>query len=541
MGSSDKPTKVASVVDLTAAESPQQTYLSVGRIQRSFEQLVDAFARFTAIRDAADRIVELRTEYANDAARAIFGSSLRREMGDGLGGSLADHQNRELFDGLCGVIETGEPLATQVIQYQNDGAGGERLVSAYEVRAARVADGLVVGWWDETEHTFAAAELEQRNRELALVGQMVEYLQAVGSSDEVFNVAASFGAQLFEDFSGGLFLQNESGSVVEARASWGDSTWGDQVFAPESCWALRRGQRHGSLTGNVSPRCAHAADGVEALLCVPLLSQGQATGLLVVAAPEPSTHSSTPRSGAASEALAVSVGEHLGLALTNMRLRGSLRDQSIRDSLTGLFNRRYLEETLEREISRSARSGKSFSLMMLDMDNFKGFNDSYGHAAGDALLEKFGALLLTITRVEDAACRYGGDEFVILLPESSLDVALLRAEEIRQAAARFNLKHGGSTLDPITLTVGVAAYPDHGDNMAALVHAADEAMYLAKHAGGDRVQTAEAPLATVPRQVLDEPRMGGRDRRGNRTDRRCSEVTAPITGKCSRLPRRHPP
>ena len=212
-----------------------------------------------------------------------------------------------------------------------------------------------------------------------------------------------------------------------------------------------------------------------------------------MAASENSTLSSTPRSGAASEALAVSVGEHLGLALTNMRLRGSLRDQSIRDSLTGLFNRRYLEETLQREISRSARSGKQFSLMMLDMDNFKGFNDTHGHAAGDALLEKFGVLLLAITRVEDAACHYGGDEFVILLPESSLEVAILRAEEIRRAASRFNLKHEGSVLDPVTLTVGVAAYPDHGDDLAGLVHAADEAMYLAKHAGGDRVQAAETP------------------------------------------------
>jgi len=472
-----------------------------GLIQRSFEHLVDAFARFSVVLDATNRIVDFRTDYANDGARAILGAFSRREIGDGLVGNLVEDQNQELFDGLCDVIETGVPLVTQVTRYENAGDGGERLVSAYEVRAAPVGGGVVVAWRDDTEHVLAAAELERRNRELALVGQMVEYLQAVGSSDEVFNVAASFGAQLFENFSGGLFLQNESGSVVESRASWGDSTWGDQVFAPESCWALRRGQRHGSLTGKVSPRCAHAADGM-ALLCVPLLSQGQATGLLVIAASETSTASGSPRSGAASEALAVSVGEHLGLALTNMRLRGSLRDRSIRDSLTGLFNRRYLEETLEREISRSARSGKPFSLMMLDMDNFKGFNDTHGHAAGDALLERFGALLLTITRVEDAACRYGGDEFMILLPESELEAGILRAEEIHKSAKRLNLKHEGSALDAITLTVGVAAYPDHGDDMAGLVHAADEAMYLAKHAGGDRVRAAE----TSPTPLHDSPR-----------------------------------
>jgi diguanylate cyclase (GGDEF)-like protein len=501
MGSTDKPPKVASVVGPAAGGPLPETSMSEGQIQHAFEHLVDALARFTAIRDSINRIVDFRTEYANDPARAILAASSLPEPGDVLVESLAGHQNRELFDGLCDVVETAEPLVTQVMQYENGKDGGERLVRAYEVRAARAGDGVVVGWRDETEHVLAAAELERRNRELTLVGRLVEYLQSVESSDEVFDVAASFGSQLFESFSGGLFLQNESGSVVEARASWGDSTWGDQVFAPEDCWALRRGQRHGSLEGSVSPRCAHAADGVEALLCVPLLPQGQATGLLVLAASETGALSSTPRSGAASEALAVSVGEHLGLALTNMRLRTSLRDQSIRDPLTGLFNRRYLEETLEREISRSARSDKPFGLMMMDMDHFKEFNDTHGHAAGDALLERFGDLLLTLTRVEDAACRYGGDEFVVLLPESPLEVALLRAEEIRHTANRLNVKHEGTALDAVTLTIGVAAYPDHGGDMAGLVQAADEAMYRAKHAGGNRVEVA----ATGPRPFHDSP------------------------------------
>ncbi len=516
MGSSDQPPTESSIVDLTAPGRLSDVSEPEWQILRSLEHLVDAFATFAAVRDSADRIVDFRTEYANDAARAVLATSSAREAGGDPVESLAGYQKRQFFDDLCAVVETGEPLATQVMRHENAKDGGERLVRAYEVRAVRVGDGLVVGWRDETAHMLAATELERRNRELGLVGQLVEYLQAVESADEVFDVAASFGAQLFENFSGGLFLQNESGSVVEARASWGDSTWGDQVFAPESCWALRRGKRHGSLEGNVSPRCAHAADGVEALLCIPLLAQGQATGLLVVAASETATLSNTPRSGAASEALAVSVGEHLGLALTNMRLRSSLRDQSIRDPLTGLFNRRYLEETLEREVSRSARSGKPFGLMMLDMDHFKQFNDTHGHAAGDALLEKFGALLLTLTRVEDAACRYGGDEFVILLPESPLDVALLRAEEIRHAASRSNIRHKGSAVDAVTLTVGVAAYPDHGDDMAGLVHAADEAMYRAKHAGGDRVQ-----VAATPTEAAQQPTAGhGRSarRRGDDTD-----------------------
>ncbi len=491
MSSTDRPTKTTSIIDVTGRGSVPEPPGVEEWIQHSFEHLLDAFGTFTAIRDMAGRIVDFRMDYANDAARVITGAIPQREVSGGSIETLAEHHKRELFDDFCHVLETGEPLATQSLEHEDAKHGGKRLVRAYEVRAAKIGDGLAVGWRDVTGHVLAEAELERRNRELTLVGEMVEYLQAVESSDEVFNVAASFGSRLFGDFSGGLFLQNESGSVVEAMASWGDPTWGDQVFAPEGCWALRRGRRHGSLAGNASPRCGHVADGVDALLCIPLIAQGQATGLLVLAASGTASLSNTPPSSAASEALAVSVGEHLGLALTNMRLRESLRDQSIRDPLTGLFNRRYLEETLEREISRSARSGKPIGLMMLDIDHFKRFNDTFGHQGGDALMCELGALLDTHTRVEDAACRYGGDEFVVLLPESSLDVTLLRAEEIRQSAHRFNIMHEGSVLSAVTLTVGVAVYPDHGADMDGLVHAADEAMYRAKHAGGDRVQVAQ--------------------------------------------------
>jgi diguanylate cyclase (GGDEF)-like protein len=486
MSTPDRPVKTASVIDVTGGGSLPGTQ---AQIQDSFEHLLDAFGTFTAIRDEAGRIVDFRMDYANDAARAITGALPKREVGEGLTETLAENPRPELFGDFCHVVETGEPLATQALEYGDAEHGGHRLAHAYEVRAAKIGDGLAVGWRDVTGHVLAEAELERRNGELALVGEMVEYLQAVESAEEVFNIAASFGSRLFGDFAGGLFLQNESGSVVEAMASWGSPTWGNQVFEPEECWALRRGRRNGSIAGNTSPRCGHVATGVEAL-CIPLIAQGQATGLLVLAASGSPSVSDTPPSSAASEALAVSVGEHLGLALTNMRLRESLRDQSIRDALTGLFNRRYLEETLEREISRSARNGKPIGLMMLDIDHFKQFNDSFGHSGGDALMRELGVLLHTHTRAGDAACRYGGDEFVILLPESSLEVTSLRADEIRQAAHRFSIMHEGSILSAVTLTIGVALYPTHGVDMDGLVHAADEAMYMAKHAGGDRIRVA---------------------------------------------------
>ena len=492
----DRPTKVDTVVDLTDDGPLLDPLATEERISRAFEHLLDGFCTLTAMRDTTGRIVDFRMDFSNEAAGVITGGTPQLDEGEGLVEAVAEHHKRELFDDFCHALDTGEPLTTQSFVYEDANHGGKRLVNAYEVRAVRIGASLAVGWRDVTGHVVAEAELERRNRELTLMGEMVDYLQAVESPDEIFDVAASFGSRLFGDFSGGLFIQNESGSVVEAMSHWGETTWSDQVFAPESCWALRRGRRHGSLGGNAAPRCAHAADNVEALLCIPLIVQGKAAGLLGLAASETEKLSITPPSSAASEALAVSVCEHLGLALTNMRLRGSLRDQSIRDPLTGLFNRRYLEETLEREISRSARSGHPVGLMMMDVDHFKEFNDTFGHSGGDALMRELGALLQATVRVEDAACRYGGDEFVIMLPESPLDVTVLRAEEIRQGASQFNIMHEGSVLNAVTLTVGVAMYPNHGVEMAGLVRAADEAMYKAKREGGDRVKVA---------QTLDEP------------------------------------
>jgi diguanylate cyclase (GGDEF)-like protein len=499
--STSRPTEPDSVVDLTGEESAARVIAGDEGIRHPLEQLLDGFCAFTARRNDAGEIVDFHMDYANDAARAATGDTPPTEEGEDLVESVGEHLKREFFDDFCHVVETGEPLATQSLIYQDVEYGGKRLIRAYEARAVKIGDGLAVGWRDVTGHVLTEAELERRNRELTLMGEMVDYLQAVETPEEIFEVAASFGSQLFGNLSGGLFLQNESGSVVEAMTSWGDPTWGDQVFAPESCWALRRGRRHGSLAGTAAPHCTHAADDVKALLCIPLIVQGRATGLLVLAASRTANLSATPPSSAASEALAVSVCEHLGLALTNMRLRGSLRDQSIKDALTGLFNRRYLEETLEREISRSVRSGGTIGLMMLDIDYFKEFNDTYGHSGGDTLMRELGELLQTTIRVEDVACRYGGDEFVVMLPESSLEVTVLRADEIRRGVTKLNVMQGSSVLSSVTLTIGVAAYPNHGTEMAELVRAADEAMYQAKRSGGDRVQVAQTPGDRDPKVV----------------------------------------
>jgi diguanylate cyclase (GGDEF)-like protein len=185
--------------------------------------------------------------------------------------------------------------------------------------------------------------------------------------------------------------------------------------------------------------------------------------------------------------LAEKVTEHIGLALSNLDLKNTLLIQAIRDPLTGLFNRRYMEETLERELHRSSRYGTPLGIVLIDLDEFKNINDTMGHDTGDAVLKAMGDLLLQFFRGEDVACRYGGDEFTIILPESSLANTWQRAEQLREEWKKIKIKHEGNFIHMPTLSIGVAAFPDHGMKPDQLIQSADTAAYTAKSKGRDRV------------------------------------------------------
>jgi diguanylate cyclase (GGDEF)-like protein len=192
--------------------------------------------------------------------------------------------------------------------------------------------------------------------------------------------------------------------------------------------------------------------------------------------------------------VAVTIGDNISLALANIRLRETLRHQVIHDPLTGLFNRRYMDETLKREIARVRRKKAPLGVIMMDLDHFKRFNDTYGHEAGDSLLETLGKFLETQVRQEDVACRYGGEEFVLILPEASPDVTQKRAEEIRQGVPQLQVSHRGRMLEMITVSLGVASFPEHGATEDDLLRAADDAMYQAKAEGRNRVVVAKSSM-----------------------------------------------
>jgi diguanylate cyclase (GGDEF)-like protein/PAS domain S-box-containing protein len=334
-------------------------------------------------------------------------------------------------------------------------------------------------------------ELEQRNREVNLLRQMGDLLHACDQFEEAYAVIGQFCPQLFPHAAGAVYTFGESRKAVESVVTWGDSLSSEQVFSPEDCWALRRGQLHVVTPPALGLRCRHVDPSASCdYLGVPMIAAGEITGLLHL-----EFHENRKCDQRAQE-FALIVAEHLSLSLSNLKLRETLRAQSIRDPLTGLFNRRYMEESLEREIPRAVRAHRPVSLVMLDIDHFKHLNDTFGHDAGDSVLKELGALIQKHVREGDIACRFGGEEFILILPDAKIEVALQRAEHIRAVIKSLPLEHNRQQLGTVTVSLGIATYPDHGKESKVLLRMADEALYQAKKNGRDRVEIAERPEAT---------------------------------------------
>jgi diguanylate cyclase (GGDEF)-like protein len=335
-------------------------------------------------------------------------------------------------------------------------------------------------------------ELESRNQEAGTLSEMADLLQSCFTLEEASGVIASSAQKLFQGFSGALLVFSASRNVLEATTTWGPSSPAERVFSPNDCWALRRGRLHHSASDNGAVRCSHfGADSRLPSLCTPLMAHGETLGILsLVTEPNGSEGPQTSISEFNAK-LAISVAEQAALSFANLKLREKLRYQSVRDPLTGLFNRRYLDESLERELPNAIRKNRSLGVIMLDVDRFKKFNDMFGHDAGDAVLRELGDHLAKFIRRGDLACRYGGEEFTLILPESSLENTRRRAEELRISFQQLSIKHRDIVLGKVTLSLGVAALPDHGTTAGDLLAAADGALLRAKVEGRDRVLIAE--------------------------------------------------
>jgi len=342
-----------------------------------------------------------------------------------------------------------------------------------------------------------ADRLIERSRDTLLLKDLGEELQSCLKLDEAYAAFRRFALRALATTSGAAYVINRSRNLLPKMLSWGDEETADN-FTAEQCLALRRGRTH--YVEAEGAFCIHVRTPCRASLCIPLVAQGESVGVLHLFADEAIL--TEPR-----RRFAETAGEQLALAVANLQLREKLEWQSVRDTLTGLFNRRYLEETLARELIRAERNGENVGAIVFDVDYFKRFNDTFGHDAGDVVLREIGGLAGKSFRGGDVACRHGGEEFVVLVFGVTLERLVERAERLREAVRNLSLTHRGLVLGTTTISVGVSMYPLHAATGDALLRAADRALYAAKSEGRDRVRVAD-PQARSSSMFSQAPTTG---------------------------------
>jgi diguanylate cyclase len=319
---------------------------------------------------------------------------------------------------------------------------------------------------------------------------MTEALQSAESYEDTATVLKSTSLELLPDFGGALYVFNNSRDRLDLAGSWNIPEGHDlsETLSPSNCWALKRGKFQVNRAASSKLRCAHHV-GDAVTLEIPMIARGAVYGLLIfVSEDSPERLKRLNKATRETQAMA----DAMSLALSNIALREKLQTQSLRDPLTGLFNRRYMEDALERYINLAERSGSPISIVMLDLDNFKRLNDEHGHAKGDAVLRDVAALMAGGFRTSDIVCRYGGEELLAILPDCTLDEASHKAEELRLRIEGLSELH--ATL--ISASMGISNFPEGSNSLLDLVATADKFLYSAKTAGKNRVVSARTRNAS---------------------------------------------
>lgn len=495
----------AALIDIGGEQGVMWTVRDVTEQAAAVEALRASEAKFAAaFRNSADHIVITRVAdgvivEVNDAFCRATGYTRETALGKTTLelGAWVEPARREEARRL--VIAHGTLSNFAFRQRRHDGSvmhcllsativeiGGEKcILSAARDISERVAAEEASKLLNKRLQATVAA-LEELNRCNAQLGEMRDLLHTCQTPAEVYKVAAHFVPQLVPQSSGALYLMGNSQAGLEAAFAWGEAELADTVFAPDACWSLRRGRSYRVPDARQHLVCGHVLERPRGgYLCLPISAQGEANGVMHVrfeGLPE-----DDPLANEAQEEFMRTMTEHIALALANARLRENLRIQASRDALTGLVNRRYMEETFEREIRRCARKNKPIAVFMVDVDHFKRFNDTHGHEAGDSVLRRVAHTLAESVRFEDIVCRYGGEEFLLVLPEADQAVALERAERARAQVEQTIAHFRDQALGTVTVSVGVAMFPEHGTRADELIRTADAALYRAKAGGRNRV------------------------------------------------------
>jgi diguanylate cyclase (GGDEF)-like protein len=339
-------------------------------------------------------------------------------------------------------------------------------------------------------------------REVQLLGELNEWLQSSRSLDELFDMVARFMTHILPEAEGSVYVYSNSRDVLDGCASWNGGSHKEHIH-PEECWGLRRGRTYEYGSSEIDFVCEHAEphDGRD-YFCFPILAHGETVGLMHLRA-----SSENCEGFQTSKKLAQMCAEQISMAIANVQMRDQLHDQSVRDPLTGLFNRRHMNDSLRKLITASQNSGKKLSVVSVDVDHFKKFNDNHGHDAGDMVLRAVGSVLEQACGVDDVACRPGGEEFTLILSGSSQEDVITKAELLRQAVEAIVVRYGEKALPRITISLGVAHYPAHGTMPQDLLRASDDALYDAKAKGRNQVCIASG-AEIEPRAPQESPHFG---------------------------------
>lgn len=485
----------------TLSKSPERiVYLAVGVPEADAFLAVRALLyRQAAILSVAILLVIGIVWLGNDRLilRRVFrlGKAAEQMRAGNLGArSGIDHSHDELgqlaeaFDGMSEALDRREVERTRAMKEVR------RLNEELE---QRVADRTTQLETTKKRLEGSLEVLQRHSSQMTKLSEMSNLLQSCLTADEANTVVSRFARDLFDASAGGLFMTGPARDIVDASIVWGEIPAAELTFAPEDCWALRGGRPYVVGPSHPGPYCRHVGGAAQQdYICVPLTAHAETMGILHLRGFE--AMSSLDREMQERERvnclqLAENLAERTALAIANIRLHESLLALSMHDPLTGLYNRRHMEEMIAREELQAQRNQSSFGIVMIDVDHFKNFNDTFGHQAGDMMLREVGRFLQSHTRGVDIACRYGGEEFVVIMPGASTEMTLQRAEQLRSAFTGVHLEYRDKPLPQVTLSLGIATFPTHGASWQAALRAADEALYAAKQQGRDRVVAASNP------------------------------------------------
>jgi diguanylate cyclase (GGDEF)-like protein len=338
------------------------------------------------------------------------------------------------------------------------------------------------------ERTTMVASSREAHEQVEELFAMTDMLQAAEDHVDAGAVLMATALRLLPHFGGALYVFNNSRDRLDLAKSWNasDGFRPSDTLLPGNCWALKRGKPHINDPQTGTLCCMHHI-GSAATIEVPMMARGQVHGLIVLALEAEDALGQIK----AMRRLARAMADSMSLALSNIALREKLRTQSLRDPLTGLYNRRYMEDALDRYVSLAERTGSSTAVIMIDLDNFKRLNDEHGHAKGDAVLRDVAGQLVGALRPSDVIARYGGEELMVILPGCSLEGAEIKAEALRARIEGLSEVHGA----PISASLGIASVPETSTSPADVVPMADAALYIAKQAGKNCVRLADRRVA----------------------------------------------